>query len=262
MARITQPQQSIDIPVSQTTRFDGKPFVVVKYGGTFHLQPIRDFPHEHDGVMIYTWNNANAPAYVPAHPSMTKKDIEESSYAVDDGTYWHFYKATAGDHHILEASVEALLIAHFQPRINAQSMKVHRAADITARTLEANKLEWLQTVMDDALNYAENEVRGLWLGQHIQEGKSDFARETASGAVVKALVKLTETAKTSPIAKFNQNFVETEANKVVSSLTTRPTVETRIQRAARLAAEAAAAEKAKKEAETPAEGSDDESTGC
>ena len=225
---------------------DGEYYIVVRRGDSFHTEKCDpNFFLQQEGFLggavVYNPNAiALGDVYLKIHPSMTVALVEGATIEEDDGTHWHFHKASPLDHHLLEAETKGMLIAHFQPHINGQNLEIHKAGDITARTLEVNKQKHLQQVMDDALTNVETEVRKLWQGQHVHEGKHDYARETAAAAVTAALATLVETAKTDPIANFNKGWVTTEATKVFTALTATRTVETWAQRVARVAVEEAA----------------------
>lgn len=177
--------------------------------------------------------------YQPIAKGTSLDDVHNATHAYDDGTHWHFTHATPHEHNVLEAVTEALLISHFQPRVNAQNLQVHAGADLTARTLEYNELKYLQALMDDAQDRVEKAVRKLWLGQHIQEGKHDYERETVVAAIRAALTAMEERAKNDPLVRFNLAFVKQEANNVIAELTTTPTYKTRAQIAAETAATSA-----------------------
>ena len=204
---------------------DGKRYAIFRsVNGIFHAQPL-----SLTEGFYYTNNYDLGYLYQPPAAGTKLADVNGATHPHDDGTHWHICAISPSQQHVLEAEVEALLISHFQSRINSLNMDVHSAPDVTARTLRLNKLRYLQQVADDAQMNVETAIRKLWLGQHIQEQKHDFARETAVAAIRKAVNALTELAKTDPLVRFNLANVKKETNKIISELRTTPTYKTRIQ---------------------------------
>lgn len=192
--------------------------------------------HSEEGV--YPVDFTEGQLYQPPAPHTQLKDVRSAIHAEDDGDYWHLTAATPDQHRALEASIEAMLVSHFQPLINAQNIAVHGGATINDRTLELNKLKYLQEAADRAQENAQTAVRELWLGQHVQEGKHDYAREVAVAATKKAVTDLTAVATSNPLVRFNLPFVTSQTSEVVKGLSADPAYKTRMQ----VAAAAAAAE--------------------
>ena len=220
---------------SGTVLIDGTRYAVRRYLGVFSAHPVVD--GEGDTHHYHAHNTGTeGEVYQPTFPGTTLADINGATHAYDDGTHWHYSRASERDHHQLEADAEALLLTHFQPHINAHSLEVHKAADINARTLAVNVLSLIQGVMEDARANVEAAVRSLWLGQHIQEAQPDYARTTVVAAIRKAMVSFADSAADNPIVRFNKEAVERAVGKVVLELTTTPPVKSRAQTAADAAA--------------------------
>ena len=208
-------------------------FIALKLGGSWTYQ----------GKELFTVYDEGSTIYRPIHPSVTLADVKGATYAIDDGTHWHFAHASHGEHHDLEALVEALLIAHFQPKINSAGAVVHAALDITARTLARNKLVALNTFVDAALAEVQKAVRALTLGQHGRETPhADNHRAIVAAAIQAVMADWGTRGKTDVSVKHALDRVSLDAAALLTKLTHTPTLETRAAKAARLAAAAKAKE--------------------
>lgn len=218
-------------------------YVAYKRSGLFHVVEASLYQHQDHGGewFLLPQTSVEADFYQPIAPGTTLADVDGATHAYDDGTYWHFAHSTPGEHHDLEALVEALLIAHFQPRVNRAVQAVAIAGDTTTRTLANNYLDALNGLLESVLDHAEKTVRALTLGEHRRESpEKDNNRAVAVASVRAALAATRTAAADNPVLRYQVPALEAACTAVVTELTATPTIETRTQRAARLAAEAKA----------------------
>ena len=222
---------------------DGYFHVAMLVSGVFRADARHPFKLDHGGWFVSSVTSPTRPIYYPIAPGTTVEDINGATHAHDDGTHWHFAHATPGQHHDTEAVIEALVIAHFQPRINRAIQAVAVAGDITSRTLANNYLDALNGLTEIVMDHAEKTVRGLTLGEHERESpEKDNNRIVVVAAIRSALAAMKKKAEDSPLIRYQIPALEAACAAVISELTATPTIETRTQRVARLAKEAKAKE--------------------
>lgn len=223
-------------PIGSHFTDDGRHYVAIRRGNAFEAVLVNIGRSE---VFPKVMRNNNETGYWPVAPGTTASDVDGAVYAYDDGTYWHFGHAAPGQHHDTEAIVEAMLISHFQPKVNRAIQAVAVAGDITARTLANNYLDALNGLVEIVLDHAEKAVRALTLGEHARETpEKDNNRAVAVAAIKSAVAATKKTAESNPMVRYQLPALESAATAVVTELTATPTIETRTQRVARLAAEA------------------------
>lgn len=235
---------------------DGEKYGVIERGGVFHAAAL-DGPvskridgRQYEGLYFFAEYQPDGVIHTPIHPSMTLDDVEGATHAEDDGTHWHIGHASAGSHNDLEAIAEALLLTHWQPRINAAISKAIMAADVTARTLAHNKMQALTMFSAEGQTAIQTALRSRTLGHHVREQRhTDYRRQVVVAACRTVLAAWKEAAKSSVVTRAAVALIEPDVNKLIAELTAAPTYRTR---AAKAAADAAAAEAAKKAAETAA----------
>lgn len=232
-------------PVEAGIKVGRRYFLVYEKSGVFHVvEAYISGGGGHDGPSLSPDSLPDGtPVYTPIAPGTTLEDVEGAVHAVDDGTAWHFGHATPGQHHDTEAVIEGLLIAHLQPKVNRAIQAIAILPDdATAKTLANNYLNALNGFVEAARDAAEKIVRALTLGEHLRESpEKDNNRAVAVEAVRAAVVETKALAENDPLIRAQVANLEAVANGVIAELTATPAIETRTQKAAREAKEAAAA---------------------
>ena len=72
--------------------------------------------------------------YMPIHPSMTLDDINNATYALDDGTHWHFFHGWKGEHQDFLLNLIAVVNALFAPGLRKALFKTVEASNAVAKT--------------------------------------------------------------------------------------------------------------------------------
>ena len=212
-----------------------------KHSGRFHRLYVRRDEESESAAFVIEADQPPVVLYQPLAPGTTVADVEGATHALDDGTYWHFVHASPGEHYDMEAFAKALLISHFQPRINRAAHEAHAGLTVTARTRASARMGALNDFVDAATKVVETDFRKLTLGHHERETpQADNHRAIVVAAVRSVLAAWTGAKDVAATTKLG--LVSADVNKLLANLTETPAVLTRAVAAHRAAEEAKKAE--------------------
>lgn len=237
------------IPHSATFVDDGKSYCAVRLPHGLYTAVEMAFSARNEPYPVRLNRDVDEVLYHPPAPGTTVADVNGATHALDDGTHWHFVHASPGEHYDREALVEALLIAHFQPRINAAAHEALSGISVTLRTRAAARMGALNDFVNAALKVIETDFRKLTLGHHERVTPQADNRRALVAEAVRS-VRATWLEARDILVTTKVGLVSGDVNALLAKLTEKPPVLTRAV-AAHRAAEAAK-KKAAAEAETPA----------
>lgn len=199
-----------------------------------------------DGV-LNSWHGGQLSPYKfavyhPIHPSVTKKQIEGATHAIDNGTHWEFAHSNEHEHHEVEALASALLIAKLQPFINRSLFKMGMATNNRARRTATESASAFQAFCEAAVSEIETAHRAAPLGEWVRERKGHH-RALAAAAITKTLADWKTKGLTDATIKTQRGLVATDVTALAAKLTATPALKTKATLAAEAAAAAAAAKK-------------------
>ena len=165
--------KTVALAKTDIIEWDGKPWVVFKSDGAFHLRLARYYP----GPDIYGVH-AGKPhglLYRPLHPDMTVEDIEGATYARDNGTSWEFAHCSPQQQVDFAADAEAYTRAQFGLAID----EANAALSVGTTTAAKAKVDALIEFAEAAGRRAHALVVAQTLGYYHREPHNDHLREIA-----------------------------------------------------------------------------------
>ena len=240
---------------------NGKKWIVLREGGTFHLRVAEEYEADDDGNTGYGFyeHPYYGEIYRPINQAMTYEDVEGATFAHDTGTDWLFAHCSPQQQIDFAARARTFAIDQFMLLISKADMKVIEATNAVVKSQAAIKAKAVTRFAEAVGEEVHKQVVGATLGHFHRNPHEDHKRDLTVAAIDAVLAAWAEAGKTDKAAKGDHAAVTTPAATVRSALTTTHTIEWRHARVARLAAEKKAAEAAAEaesetSTQTPAEG--------
>ena len=228
---------------------DGKYWGAIWDRGRFKAEELSPYDNPVLGfktaVVFY---NTGVSSYFPLSPHVKVADIEGAKFAIDDGTHWHFARASIGHHHDFASLVEALSITSFQPLLHSRLRKVATSTNRTVQAAAEAALNAMEDFAEQVRTRAVADILSQPLGYHMEDAE-DHHRKVIVKAINTVLEDWKTKALTDVAVKKSRDLIFSDASSIKTKLSTSSTLTTASQRRATAAAAAAT-----KKPATPAEG--------
>ena len=232
-----------NIPADAAFRHNGLVWAVVrdaKDHGEFHLRQAQIKSY---GLRMVT-SEPHGVLYRPIHASMTAEDIEGAVYPHDDGTHWLFARCSPAEQVDFAADARTFAIDQFTAALARAQVKVDEATNAPVKAVAVAKAKALIAFAEAVGRSAYTTVVSATLGHYHRDPHHDHRRDLAIAAIDAVLADWATKGATDKAIRQDRTHVAGTASVMRSVLASTHAIEWRHERAARLKAEAEAAESA------------------
>lgn len=176
--------------------------------------------------------------YFPVHPSTTLDDINGATHAYDDGTHWHFAKASPEQSHELLHHTTSLIHSSLDPyalRSTNKALTAMTSGRVSVAQVNLATANAFHLFEDECKTQALSLLKSNILG-HYHSQSEHPTRQLTTESIRKALSVWKEKASSDNSVLVNRNYIKNSIAELLVSLEQNHTFETAAQRRVRLAA--------------------------